>query len=92
MKRYELMPTNNRKSFYGKAIVEVDNNGTETLYSYGTKIISKDKVGTLTRFYVGRWSATTGRHIRAFCGLCKSEFVALPVKPGTGTYNPNFIE
>lgn len=91
MKRYELMPTNNRKSFYGKAIIEVDGNGTETLYSYGTKIISKDKVGTLTRFYVGRWSATTGRHILAFCGLCKSEFLALPVKPGAGTYNPAFI-
>ena len=92
MKRYELMPTDGHKSFYGKAIVEVDGNGTETLYSYGTKIISKDKAGTLTRFYVGCWSTTTGRHIRAFCGLYKSEFLALPVKFGAGTYNPAFIQ
>lgn len=53
MEQYELMPKDGRKSFYGKAIVQVDNHGTETLYSYGTKIIGKDKAGTLTRYYIG---------------------------------------
>ena len=78
MRLYELIPTDGRKSFYGKAIVEVDGDGTETLYSYGTKIISKDSKGNLTRFYDG-WTATTGRHIRSFCGLNKAEFLDLPV-------------
>lgn len=91
MRQYELIPTDSHKSFYGKAIVQVDSNGTETLYSYGTKIISRDKAGTLTRFYIGCWSATTGRHIRSFCGLNKAEFEKMPVKPGTGTYNPNYF-
>ena len=83
MKRYELIPTDSHKSFYGKAIVEVDGNGTETLYSYGTKIISRGADGKLTRFYEG-WTATTGRHIRSFCGLNKAEFLELPVS-GRGT-------
>lgn len=41
MKKYELIPNNGQKSFYGKAIVEVDQNGNETLYSYNTPIIKK---------------------------------------------------
>ncbi len=85
LKRYELIPTDSHKSFYGKAIVEVDKNGIETLYSYGTKIISKDVKGNLTRFYKG-WTATTGRHIRSFCGLNKAEFLEMPVT-GYGTYS-----
>ena len=39
MKRYELAPNGTQKSFYGKAIVEIDNAGNETLYSYNTPII-----------------------------------------------------
>lgn len=77
MKRYELIPTDGRKSFYGKAVVVEDNNGNETLYSYGTPIIKRDTFGNLERLY-GGWSATTGRHIKAFCGLNKAEFFALP--------------
>lgn len=79
MRRYELTPIDGRKSFYGKAIVTVDNNGTETLYSYGTPIIKRDSSGNLERLYAG-WSATTGRHIRAFCGLNKKEFMALHIE------------
>lgn len=45
MKRFELIPTDGRKSFYGKAIVEVDKAGNETLYSYNTPIIKKKKTG-----------------------------------------------
>lgn len=77
MKKYELISTDGHKSFYGKAIVVVDNNGNETLYSYGMPIIKRDASGNLERLY-GGWSATTGRHIRAFCGLNKNEFFALP--------------
>lgn len=79
MRHYELVPTDGRKSFYHKAIVAVDDSGTETLFSYGTKIISKDAKGKLTRFY-GGWTATTGRHIKAFCGLNKAAFLEMAVR------------
>lgn len=76
MKIYELSPTDGRKSFYGKAKVVIDNNGTETLYSYDTPIISRSTSGELERLWNG-WSATTGRHIKAFCNLNKASFLAL---------------
>lgn len=78
MKKYYLTPVDNRKSFYGKAYVIVSDNGAETLYSYDTEIARKEKSGTITRIWPG-WSATTGRHIKAFCGMNKKEFCALPV-------------
>ena len=40
MKIYELTPTNGRKSFYGKAKVIIEDNGTETLYSYDTPLLN----------------------------------------------------
>lgn len=80
MKIYELIPDDGRKSFGGKAIVEIAANGTETLYSYGTPIIKRTAKGKLIRLW-GGWSATTGRHIKAFCGLNKSEFLALKYTP-----------
>lgn len=73
---YELMPKY-RKSFYGKAVVDIAADGTETLYSYNTPILKRSKDGTLTRLWSG-WSATTGSHIAAFCGLNKAQFCALP--------------
>lgn len=76
MRTYELMPNNGRKSFYGKAIVEVEPNGNETLYSYHTPIITRTPQGVLIKLWHG-WTATTGRHIAAFCGLNKREFEAL---------------
>lgn len=76
MKMYELIPTDGRKSFYGKAKVVIGSDGSETLYSYDTPIIKRDKAGKLSRLYAG-WSATTGRHIKAFCGLNKAEFFQL---------------
>ena len=66
MRKYELIPTDGRKSFYGKAVVVEDNNGNETLYSYGTPIIKRDTSGNLERLW-GGWSVTTGRHINTFC-------------------------
>ena len=77
MTRHELMPTNGRKSFYGKAIVEVDDYGVETLFSYSTPIIKRFPNGTLKRLYDEAPSLTTSTHIKSFCGLTKREFMAL---------------
>ena len=76
MRKYKLSPDDNRKSFYGKAIVRVDDNGTETLCSYGTPIISKDINGNLKRIWDG-WTVTTGRRIKAFRGLNQAQFINL---------------
>lgn len=48
---YELKPNTSQKSFYGKALVEVKKDGTQTLYSYNTPIIQKDTNGTLIRLW-----------------------------------------
>lgn len=76
MKMYELTPTNNRKSFYGKAKVLIEDNGTETLYSYDTPIIKRLASGELVKLWNG-WTTTTGNHIKAFCGLSKQEYINL---------------
>lgn len=77
MEKYELMPTNGRKSFYGKAFVEVDDYGVETLFSYLTPIIKRFPNGTLKRLYDEEPSNTTITHIKSFCGLTKRQFMAL---------------
>lgn len=74
---YELTPTNNQASFYGKARVVVDDDGTETLISYDTPIIERTADGKLNRLWFGDWTATTGRHIKSFCGLNKKQFMEL---------------
>ena len=76
--KYELTSAEG-KSFYGKCYVEKDNNGNEVLYSYNTKIMQRKADGTLTRSW-GLWSATTGRHIKAFCGLNKTGFMKLALE------------
>nr|DAT22760.1 MAG TPA: hypothetical protein [Caudoviricetes sp.] len=76
MRKYELIPMTGQKSFYGKAVVVVEDNGTETLYSYGTPIIKRLVSGELVKLWDG-WTATTGRHIQAFCGLNKAAFMSL---------------
>ena len=77
MKIYDLKSTDGRKSFYGKATVTIEDDGTETLYSYNTPIIKRTLAGEFTRLWDG-WSATTGIHVAAFCGLSKFEFMRLP--------------
>lgn len=76
MRKNELIPADGRKSFYGKAVVIVEDDGTETLYSYGTPIIKRLVSGELVKLWSG-WSATTGRHIQAFCGLNKAAYMNL---------------
>ena len=78
VKSYELIPNDSHKSFYGKARVYVLADGTEILRSYQTDVLARDPDGTLHRLWDG-WSATTGRHIKAFAGINKAEYLALPV-------------
>lgn len=78
MREYNLIPNDSHKSFYGKARVIVGDDGTETLISYKTAVIRKAPDGTLIRLW-GGWSATTGRHVRAFCGIGKSEWDKMEV-------------
>ena len=63
-KIFDLIPTDGRKSFYGKAKV-VDNNGVKTLYSYNTPVAKIGRTGKFTRLWDG-YSATTMRHVNAF--------------------------
>lgn len=65
MRIYELEPVNSQKSFYGKAQVHEDR-GVRTLFSYGTPVASINVSGVFTRLW-DDWSATTGKHIKAFC-------------------------
>lgn len=68
---YDMAPEfDGRKSFYGKAKVDVRPDGTQILYSYGTPVckITKDgEVTLLKKGYLG-WasSQTTLRHVKEF--------------------------
>lgn len=82
---YDLRPesSQHQKSFYGKASVYIDEFGNEFLVSYNTLIMARvcmdKKYGdNLIRYWDG-WSETTGRHIKAFCGLNKAGFESLPL-------------
>lgn len=88
---YELKPIrDNRKSFYGKAMVAVDT-GADTHYilrSYGTPVLAVE-VAENGNIYISRlwssYSATTARHVREFtyqvCGyvLYKAEWDKMAV-------------
>lgn len=78
IEEYELKPNNNRKSFYGKASVFIVK-GKRFLRSYDTIVAYKDKNGTIHRLW-DNWSYTTGRHIVAFGGPCKSEWDKMQVE------------
>lgn len=61
---YELQPTNNRKSFYGKAKVIEKDNGDIELQSYNT-IVARIHNGKFERLWSG-YSMTTMNHINSF--------------------------
>lgn len=65
MNTYELQTIyESRKSFYGKAQVAVNPDGSKFLYSYGTLVAAHRADDT---FVVnGIWSHTTSRHQREF--------------------------
>lgn len=68
-----------RKSFYGKCKVYRMKDGTEYLQSYDTIVMRRDPDGTLHRTWSG-WSATTGRHVAAFCGYNKAAWDRMTVE------------
>ena len=74
---YELKPATRQKSFYGKANVIVLDDGTQFLKSYDTIVLKRKPDGGLVRTWQG-WTATTGKHIAAFAGINKKEYLALP--------------
>jgi hypothetical protein len=55
MRIYELAPISGQgqKSFYGKAIVTIDDNGVETLLSYCTKICERHPDGSIKKLWDG---------------------------------------
>ena len=62
--KYEVIPHNGRKSFYGKAIV-TEVNGNKTLTSYTTDVARIDKEGNFFKLWNG-YSVTTMNHVNAF--------------------------
>ena len=84
-KATEIIPCNNQKSFYGKAI-QTETANTYYLKSYNTIVCSIDKeTGEFSRHW-GGYSATTAKHINAFRTMHgfdtinKNEWVSLPTK------------
>lgn len=75
----QVLYPRSQKSYYGKATVTKQNDGSQILWSYGTAIIRRDVTGSLHRLW-DDWSATTGKHIRDFCGLNKKEFMELELE------------
>lgn len=85
MNIYQLEPKHDRaKSFYNKARVIINDDGTKILQSYETDVIRKNTNGTFSRLW-DDWSATTGRHINEFIkqetghGLNKTEWEKMEV-------------
>ena len=74
---YDLIPTNGRKSFCGKAKVIV-NGGIQYLLSYDTIMGAIDAEGKPHR-YSGYYSSTTNNHVKSFFGFTK-EFWNLPLE------------
>lgn len=62
--KYEVIPQNGRKSFYGKAIV-TEVNGNKILTSYTTDVARIDKEGNFFKLW-GGYSVTTMNHVNAF--------------------------
>lgn len=73
----ELIPTNGRKSFYCKAMIDTTNEG-EVLVSYGTRIILKKRNGELIPLVnQDVLSNTTCTHLKSFCGITKQQYIKL---------------
>jgi len=83
MKTYPLKNNYGETFKCGAPVVVVENDGKETLFSYWTEIMSRNPDGTMTRAW-DDWTQTTGKHIKAFCGLNKAGFCALPMEKKGG--------
>lgn len=77
--RYYLEPKGSQKSFGGKAIVEEYENGDRILLSYLTPVLKQTKDGKLIRLWEG-YSATTGKHVKAFAGISGRDFKNMSVR------------
>lgn len=86
IRTYELTPVDGRKSFYKKAIVRVYDDGTEVLRSYATDVLSRDANGVHHRHW-DDWSATTGRHLASYAGICKKIWDKMEVEPIDGPHS-----
>ena len=73
MKIFELIPTNGRKSFYGKAKAIETDDGEKILLSYNTQVLKIDKNGELLKLWNGK-SNTTTAHVKAFCDFYGVDF------------------
>ena len=62
---YNLEPTNNQKSFYGKARVIVHDNGDKDLISYNT-LVAKKRNNKIVLGDYATCSNTTLKHLRSF--------------------------
>ena len=69
--KYDVVSTKNAQTLYC-------DDGSEVLQSYETQVLRRYPDGTLHRLWNG-WSATTGKHIKAFCGLNKKQYLELPI-------------
>ena len=76
IKVYQLKDESGNYFAGGSPFVVVDGNGNEVLFSYFTEIMARKADGRMTRAW-DDWTWTTGRHIKAFCGLCKKDFLEL---------------
>ena len=65
MTKTMLIPVGSQKSFYGKAIVISQGDGTVKLQSYNTIVCSYDVNGNFQRHWNG-YSATTAKHVDSF--------------------------
>ena len=77
MNKFYVLPDSN-----DKANIIIDDDNVYTLYSYGTPIVKQYPDGSLERLW-DSWTATTGRHIKAFCELDKKRFMNLPLNTRT---------
>lgn len=68
-KCYDLPCYDSRRSFYGKARVLEDRDGSRMLQSYSTNICTISAAGTLSKLDPVA-TVTTRRHIRSFFAHC----------------------
>lgn len=76
MKTYGILNEKGEQFRCGAPVVVIDDDGTEHLISYNTEILRKDAQGNLKRVWTS-WSQTTGKHVKAYCGLDKKGYEAL---------------
>lgn len=80
IKVYDLVPTNGRKSFYGKEKVKQLVDGSEVLQSYDTDILWRSFGYIYLLCEESKLTMTTCTHIKSFCGLSKKQALTLQRK------------